>query len=256
MQGHIAARSDVERRTGVAVRGDPNDRSVRAILGGEVGGQNNKGVGWTVKDSQTLGPLSPGTQDSFPRGIFTYSQKTLTSAAASVWPKGLRTWQVYRAWSLRTGREMSSWSRSARMRGGSAPSRSGVSRACPSLLQLSSPLPGFHPTQLSRSSAAPSSVSGALGCTDNWGKGSGDPQQSLMSWRAHTPEHPPWATSLCRLSPSSLLSLYPESELTVLLPLIQGYRPQPSSLGPGGAYPSPQPSNFGPGLSQDQRVQT
>lgn len=135
-----------------------------------------------------------------------YSQKTLTSAAASVWPKGLRTWQVYWAWSLRTGREMSSWSRSARMRGGSVPSESEVSRARPSLLQLSFPLPGFHPMHLSRSSAAPSSVSGALGCTDNWGKGSGDPEQSLMSWRAQTPELPPWATSLCHLSPSSPLT--------------------------------------------------
>lgn len=195
------------------------------------------------KELTDIGPTSPPnpqTQDSNPQVTFPYSQKTLTSAAASVWPKGLRTWQVYRAWSPRTGREMSSWSRSAWIRGGSAPSGSEVSRARPSLLQLSSPLPGLQPMQLSRSSAAPSSVSGALGCTDNWGKGSGDRGQSLMSRRAHTPELPPWATSLCLLSPSSLLSLYPESESSVLLPLIQGYRPQPSSLGPRGAYLSPQ----------------
>lgn len=51
------------------------------------------------------------------------------------------------------------------------------------------------------SSAAPSSVSGALGCTDNLGKGSGDPEQALVSRRVHTPELPP----LCpQVSPSSL----------------------------------------------------
>lgn len=188
--------------------------------------------GWLdCKGLIDIGPTSRGLRLES-SGTFPYSQKTLTSAAASVWPKGLRTWQVYRAWSLRTGREMSSCSRSARMRGGSAPSRFGVSRACPSLLQLSSPLPGFHPTQFSRSSAAPSSVSGVLGCTDNWGKGSGDPEQSLMSWRAHTPEHPPWATSLCLLSPSSLLSLHPESELSVLLPPPLDLEVQTSAFSP------------------------
>lgn len=102
-----------------------------------------------------------------------HSQKTLTSAAASVWPKGLRTRQVYRAWSLRTGRMMSSWSPSVRIRGGSAPSGSVASRVRPSRLQLSSPRLGPHPRQRSRSSAAPSSVSGVLGCTDSWGSGSG-----------------------------------------------------------------------------------
>lgn len=57
IQGHIAARSDVERRTGVTVRRDPNDRSVRAVLGGDWG---TKQEGWTVKDSQTsLSPLLP-----------------------------------------------------------------------------------------------------------------------------------------------------------------------------------------------------
>lgn len=56
MQGHIAARSDVERRTGIPVRGDPNNRSVRAVL---CVGSGTKQGGWTVKNSQTLGSLLP-----------------------------------------------------------------------------------------------------------------------------------------------------------------------------------------------------
>lgn len=60
------------------------------------------------------------------------------------------------------------------------------------------------------SSAAPSSVSGALGCTDNWGKGSGDPEQVLVSRRVHTPELPPCAPSLPRqpfLAPLTALGI-------------------------------------------------
>lgn len=151
---------------------------------------------------------------------------------------------------------MSSWSRSARIRGGSAPSGSGVSRACPFLLQLSSPLPGFHPKQRKLSSAAPSSVSGAVGCTDNWGKGSGDTAQSLMSLRIHTPELPPCAqdsaSSALPLSPHCTRNLSSQSSSLrsrgtdprpipsapgVQTPAVQtqGFRPQASSLRPRGS---------------------
>lgn len=117
VQGDITARSNVELRNGVAVRGDPDDRSIRAVFGGAgCGGARQGGEDRTVKEPQTLGPLLPGVS-RLESSLETspHSQKTLTSAAASVWPKGLRTRQVYRAWSLRRGCEMSSWSLSVRM---------------------------------------------------------------------------------------------------------------------------------------------
>lgn len=115
MQGDIAARSNVELRNSVAVRGDPDDRSIWAVLGGGWGARQG-GEDRTVKEPQTLGPPLPG-DSRLESSLETspYSQKTLTSAAASVWPKGLRTRQVYRAWSLRRGCEMSSWFLSVRM---------------------------------------------------------------------------------------------------------------------------------------------
>ena len=84
---------------------------------------------------------------------------------------------------------MSSWSPSVRIRGGSAPSGSAASRVRPSRLQLSSPRPGPHPLQRSRSSAAPSSISGASGCTDSWGRGSG--RRGMGSGPGPWPPRPP-----------------------------------------------------------------
>lgn len=173
-QRHAAARSDVEGGDGVAVRGHRDDRRIRAVWV-EEGSRNRRSRGHPgpLQDLRRLDLQGPPPQDRARAVASPYSQRTLTSAAASVWPKGLRTRQAYRAWSLRTGRAMSSWSPSARIRGGSAPSGSALSRMRPSRLQLSSPRPGPHPVQRSRSSAAPSSTSGASGCTNNWGRGSG-----------------------------------------------------------------------------------
>lgn len=154
-----------------------------------------------------------------------HSQKTLTSAAASVWPKGLRMRQVYRAWSPRAGRVMSSWSPSVRIRGGSAPSGSVASRVRPSRLQLSSPRPGLHPRQCSRSSAAPSSVSGVSGCTDSWGSCSGrgrlvqDPVQGPLLLYSQDSRPQPSLLLPPRTSGPSPRSLPPHRPISLSPPL-------------------------------------
>lgn len=162
---------------------------------------------------------------------------------ASAWPKGLRTRHVYRAWSLRTGRTRRSSGPSAWIRSGSTPSESAVCRTCPSRLQLSSPLPGLHPTQRSRSSAAPSSVSGVWGCTDSWGRGSGG-ENGVRSSQEAGPQPPSSIPE--NLDPSRCLLFTPTSLGSIIVPLnlcgqspLLTASPPPSDWGPDGPQPSP-----------------